>query len=82
MVFASVLLSKMVDLLSSCRLQKLPATPLKSHDTITENELWSTYYDPVLSCLVSDPDELVHLCWTNSLPNENGKTRPDAIISE
>ncbi|KAG1145456.1 hypothetical protein G6F37_005522 [Rhizopus arrhizus] len=24
-------------------LQKLPATPLKSHDTITETELWSTY---------------------------------------
>ncbi|KAG2220913.1 hypothetical protein INT45_013042 [Circinella minor] len=61
--------------------QKLPTVSLKSHDAINETELWSTYYDPVLSCLVSDPDKLVHLCWTNSLPNENGNFRPDAVIS-
>ncbi|RCH83992.1 hypothetical protein CU097_001810 [Rhizopus azygosporus] len=63
-------------------LQKLPNTPLNNHDAITETELWSTYYDPVLSCLVSDPDKLVHLRWTNSVPIEKGKARPDAVISE
>jgi hypothetical protein len=55
---------------------------LNNHDAITETELWSTYYDPVLSCLVSDPDKLVHLRWTNSVPIEKGKARPDAVISE
>ncbi|KAG1463931.1 hypothetical protein G6F56_005187 [Rhizopus delemar] len=63
-------------------LQKLPNTPLNNHDAITETELWSTYYDPVLSCLVSDPDKIVHLRWTNSVPIEKGKARPDAVISE
>ena len=58
-----------------------PALFLKSHDAVTETVLWSTYYDPVLYCLVSDPDKLVHLRWTNSLPNENGKSQPDAVIS-
>ncbi|ORX46732.1 hypothetical protein DM01DRAFT_1147056 [Hesseltinella vesiculosa] len=63
-------------------LQKLPTTPSKSHHSITETELWSTYFDPVLSCLLSDPDKLVHLRWTNSVPNEKGKARPDAVISK
>ncbi|RCH77502.1 hypothetical protein CU098_004550, partial [Rhizopus stolonifer] len=59
-------------------LQKLPTVLLKSHDAIAEKEIWSTYYDLVLSCLVSDSDKLVHLRWANLVPNENGKTRPDA----
>lgn len=65
------------------RLQKLSNTPLKNHDVISETELWSTYYDPaVLSCLVSDPDKLVHLRWTNLVPIEKGKAWPDVVISE
>ena len=64
------------------RLQKLPNTTLNNHDAITETELWSSYYDPVLSCLVSDPDKLVHLRWTNPLSIEKGKARPDTVISE
>ncbi|OAD67335.1 hypothetical protein PHYBLDRAFT_63665 [Phycomyces blakesleeanus NRRL 1555(-)] len=61
---------------------KLPNTPSNNHDAITETELWSTYYDPVLSCLVGDPDKLVHLRKINSVPIEKGKARPDAVISE
>lgn len=49
---------------------------------MSESELWSTYFDPLLSCLISDPDRLVHLRWTNTIPNEKGKSRPDAVISE
>ncbi|KAI9023581.1 hypothetical protein CLU79DRAFT_827433 [Phycomyces nitens] len=44
-----------------------------NHNAITETELWSTYYDP---------DKLVHLGWTNSVPIEKGKIRPDAVVSE
>lgn len=64
------------------RLQKLRNTPLNSHNAITETELWSTYYDPVPSCLVSNPDKLVHLRWINLVPIEKGKARPDAVINE
>ncbi|KAI8976807.1 hypothetical protein BDB01DRAFT_727373 [Pilobolus umbonatus] len=47
-----------------------------------ESELWSTYFDPLLSCIISDPDRLIHLRWTNTIPLEKGKSRPDAVISE
>ncbi|KAI8968899.1 hypothetical protein BDF20DRAFT_996011 [Mycotypha africana] len=36
--------------------------------TNLESELWSTYFDPLLSCLISDPDRLIHLRWTNAIP--------------
>ncbi|CAO3601323.1 unnamed protein product [Absidia cylindrospora] len=63
-------------------IQKLPITPLKDYNDIPENELWNTYYDPLLSCLVSDPNRRVHLRWTNAVPLEGGSSRPDAIISQ
>ncbi|KAG1168326.1 hypothetical protein G6F70_002080 [Rhizopus microsporus] len=50
--------------------------------SICQSELWSTYFDPLLSCLISDPDRLIHLRWTNAIPMEKGKNRPDAVISE
>lgn len=49
---------------------------------MTESELWCTYFDPMLSSVISDPDRSVHLRWTNAIPAENGKSRPDAVISE
>ncbi|CEP15594.1 hypothetical protein [Parasitella parasitica] len=63
-------------------IQKLPIGPLNDYKQISESELWSTYFDPLLSCLISDPDRLIHLRWTNALPMEKGKNRPDAVISE
>ncbi|KAI7903722.1 uncharacterized protein BX663DRAFT_485824 [Cokeromyces recurvatus] len=63
-------------------IQKLPCSPLNDYKKMSESELWSTYFDPLLSCLISDPDRLVHLRWTNTIPNEKGKSRPDAVISE
>lgn len=49
---------------------------------MSESDLWSSYFDPLLSCLISDPDRLVHLRWTNTIPNKKAKFRPDAVISE
>ncbi|CEP09818.1 hypothetical protein [Parasitella parasitica] len=47
-----------------------------------ESELWNTYFDPLLSCLICDPEKLVHLRWTNATPSEGGKSRPDSVISK
>lgn len=47
-----------------------------------KSELWSTYFNPLLSCLISDPDRLVHLRWTNTTSNEKGKSWPDVVVSE
>ncbi|KAI9332753.1 hypothetical protein BD770DRAFT_449237 [Pilaira anomala] len=63
-------------------IQKLPKLPLKDNSIISESELWNTYFDPLLSCLICDPEKLVHLRWTNATPNEGGKLRPDAVISK
>lgn len=40
------------------------------------------YFDPLLSCLICDPDRLVHLRWANVIPTEGGKSRPDEIIAK
>jgi hypothetical protein len=50
--------------------------------TLSESELWSTYFDPMLSVLISYPDKLMHIRWTNTIPVEKGKSRPDAVICE
>ncbi|KAG2200808.1 hypothetical protein INT47_001339 [Mucor saturninus] len=38
------------------RIQKLSTRPINDYKQIGETELWSTYFDPLLSCLISDPD--------------------------
>ncbi|KAG2196284.1 hypothetical protein INT47_012506, partial [Mucor saturninus] len=63
-------------------IQKLPKLPLKDNSIISESELWNTYFDPLLSCLISDPEKLVHLRWTNATPSEGEKLRPDAVVSK
>ncbi|KAG1335627.1 hypothetical protein G6F62_006576 [Rhizopus arrhizus] len=63
-------------------IQKLPKLPLKDNSTISESELWNTYFDLLLSCLICDPEKLVHLRWINATPSEGGKLRPDAVISK
>ncbi|KAF7724286.1 hypothetical protein EC973_001187 [Apophysomyces ossiformis] len=49
-------------------IQKLPITPLNDLTTMSESKLWSTYFDPMLSVLISDPEKLIHLRWTNTIP--------------
>ncbi|KAG0936198.1 hypothetical protein G6F57_012446 [Rhizopus arrhizus] len=38
-------------------IQKLPTAAIKDSATIGESELWSTYFDPILSVLVADPEK-------------------------
>ncbi|KAI9031035.1 hypothetical protein CLU79DRAFT_366857 [Phycomyces nitens] len=61
-------------------IQRLPKLSLKYNSTISESKLWNTYFDPSLSCLICDPEKLVHLCWTNATPSEGRKSRPDVVI--
>lgn len=63
----------------TCNIQKLPPTPVNVKNT-SETALWSTYFDPILSTLLSDPDRNIHLQWSNSAPTERGSARPDAAI--
>ncbi|CAO3595732.1 unnamed protein product [Absidia cylindrospora] len=64
-------------------IQCLPVTPLNDCKELSESELWCTYFNPLLSFLISDPDQFIHMRWTNTIPNEkNGKSRPDAVVSE
>ncbi|KAG1046676.1 hypothetical protein G6F43_010850 [Rhizopus delemar] len=60
-------------------IQKLPSTPVNVKNT-SETALWSTYFDPILSTLLSGPDRNMHLQWSNSAPTERGSARPDAAI--
>lgn len=63
-------------------IQKLPTAAIKDSTTIGEAELWSTYFDPILSVLVADPEESVQFRWFNTSSPESGSDkRPDAIIS-
>jgi hypothetical protein len=63
-------------------IQKLPAAAIKDSTTIGEAELWSTYFDPILSVLVADPEKSVQFQWSNTSSPESGSDkRPDAIIS-
>ncbi|KAG0747806.1 hypothetical protein G6F16_011521 [Rhizopus arrhizus] len=41
-------------------IQKLPTAAIKDSTIIGEAELWSTYFDPILSVLVADPEKSVH----------------------
>ncbi|KAG0179279.1 hypothetical protein DFQ29_002281 [Apophysomyces sp. BC1021] len=60
-------------------MEKLPQHSLV--DLIdSETELWSAYGDAVLDALLSDPENKVHLRWTNQRCND-GQERPDAVIS-
>lgn len=64
------------------RINKLPNTPLNDYKQLSETELWSTYFDPMLSYLISDPKRFIHFRWTDAIPNENGNSRPDSVVSE
>ncbi|KAI9312589.1 hypothetical protein BX666DRAFT_2030913 [Dichotomocladium elegans] len=60
-------------------IQKLPSTAVNVRNK-SENALWNTYFDPILSTLLSDPDRNMHLQWSDSAPTERRSARPDAAI--
>lgn len=39
-------------------IQKPPSAAIKDCTTIGEAEIWSTYFDPMLSVLITDPENL------------------------
>jgi hypothetical protein len=36
----------------------------------------------MLTYTISDPERYMYLRWTDAIPSENGKSRPDAVSSE
>ncbi|KAG1050945.1 hypothetical protein G6F43_006819 [Rhizopus delemar] len=63
-------------------MRKLPLIAIKNKKCISECELFTMYFDPILSSLLSDPDRKVLLRWSNVISAESGDRRPDATISK
>ncbi|KAG0741368.1 hypothetical protein G6F57_001029 [Rhizopus arrhizus] len=63
-------------------MRKLPQIAIKTKKHIGECELFTMYFDPILSALLSDPDKNVLLRWSNVTCDETGEMRPDATISK
>ncbi|SAM02718.1 hypothetical protein [Absidia glauca] len=59
---------------------KLPTREIVDLDSLGETELQSTYFDPVLAPLFSNPQQNVVLRWANK-NEEVSNIRPDAVIS-
>lgn len=62
-------------------LQKIPTKAIKDTSCVLESELFSTYIDPILLSLVSDPERNTLLRWPNKKSEEND-FRPDATITK
>ncbi|KAG1182370.1 hypothetical protein G6F36_009237 [Rhizopus arrhizus] len=63
-------------------LQKLPSNVIKDTNSFSENELFNTYFDPILSSIISDPEKNTLLRWSNKKPEENKDMRPDATVTK
>ncbi|KAG1048826.1 hypothetical protein G6F43_008808 [Rhizopus delemar] len=62
-------------------IEELPKTRVKNNQ-IGEIELWSSYFHPLLSRILSDNERSVILRWPDKAALEQSQGRPDAIISE
>ncbi|KAL0082398.1 hypothetical protein J3Q64DRAFT_1634345 [Phycomyces blakesleeanus] len=63
-------------------MRKLPLIAIKNKKCIGECELFTMYFDPILSSLLSDPSRNVLLRWSNVTSDQSGDIRPDATISK
>ncbi|KAI8878081.1 hypothetical protein K501DRAFT_259306 [Backusella circina FSU 941] len=63
-------------------MRKLPLLPIKNKQSLGECELFTMYFDPLLSALFSDPDKNILLRWSNVTCDESADKRPDATISK
>lgn len=59
---------------------KLPKDPIVDITTISESELWSIYFDPFLSAIISDNERNTLLRWLNKQA-EDDLLRPDASVT-
>ncbi|KAG2225771.1 hypothetical protein INT45_011439, partial [Circinella minor] len=62
-------------------MKKLPMNSIKIKLSIGECELWNTYFDPILSSILADPDKNIILRWANVECDRTANQRPDATIS-
>ena len=62
-------------------MRKLPLLPIKNKQSLGECELFTMYFDPLLSALFSDTDKNILLRWSNVTCDESADKRPDATIS-
>lgn len=58
----------------------MPRNPIVNVTAISETEIWSLYFDPMLSILFSDSERGTILRWLNKL-TEDDLVRPDATIT-
>ena len=54
---------------------KLPRDPIVDVTDISESELWSIYFDPLLSAIISDNERNTRLQWLNKHAEDNRLTR-------
>ncbi|KAI7887055.1 uncharacterized protein EV154DRAFT_573864 [Mucor mucedo] len=59
---------------------KLPKDPIVDITTISESKLWSIYFDPFLSAIISDNERNTLLRWLNKQA-EDDLLRPDASFT-
>ncbi|KAF7720547.1 hypothetical protein EC973_007593 [Apophysomyces ossiformis] len=52
------------------RIGKLPTNDIKDEDSLGENELTCTFFDPILSRLIANPINNVHLRWSDIMASK------------
>ncbi|KAL0074606.1 hypothetical protein J3Q64DRAFT_1826371 [Phycomyces blakesleeanus] len=60
---------------------ELPLQAIKNKQSISEYELTTTYFHPILACILSSPKKRVLLLWTNIESDASGDKRPDATLT-
>lgn len=64
----------------ACMLNFLPRKAVDDTQ-LGESELWSTYFNPLLTAILSRAEDNLLLKWTNKAAEDFGCRRPDAIIT-
>lgn len=64
----------------ACMLNFIPKNEVDV-SKLGESELWSTYYNPLLTSILSETQDNILLRWTNKAAEDYTSKRPDAIIS-
>ncbi|CAO3679451.1 unnamed protein product [Rhizopus stolonifer] len=62
-------------------IQKLPKNSINDTTTISETELWNTYFNSLLSCVLANSERSVLLKWLDKVISPSLLLRPDAVIS-
>lgn len=62
-------------------LQKLPSHVIKETTPISENELYNSYFDPILSALIADPEKSILLRYSSNNQDKNENRRSGTTIS-